>query len=123
MWTFRYKYLIWAFIIFIIEVLIAVFVNDTIIRPHIGDVLVVILIYCVLKTFLNLSVWSAATITLCFSFLVETLQYFRFVEWIGLEKYSLARAVIGTTFSWIDILCYLAGIAIVLFVEKGRHKS
>ncbi|MFT5385169.1 MAG: hypothetical protein ACI81W_002574, partial [Saprospiraceae bacterium] len=36
--------------LFLIEVGIAVFIQDRIIRPYIGDLLVVILIYCFIRS-------------------------------------------------------------------------
>ena len=104
--------------IFIIEVLIALFVNDKFIRPYLGDVLVVILIYCFLKSFLRMPVLSAAISVLVFAFTIEFLQFLNIVEKLSLEEYKIARTVIGTSFSWIDLLTYIAGIVIVIAVEK-----
>jgi len=116
--TFKKQYFILAVLLFIIEVLIALFVHDAIIRPYIGDMLVVILIYCCLKSFFNISVLTAAVSVLIFSFAVETMQYFRIVEVLGLQNNKLAKIIIGTSFAWIDLLVYVLGIAMVLIVEK-----
>jgi len=51
--------------------------------------------------------------------MVETLQYFKFIELVGLEKSNIARVLMGTDFEWIDIVAYTAGIALVIAVEKG----
>lgn len=110
-------------LIFIVEVLIALYVHDDIVRPYIGDVLVVILIYCFLKSFLDVKVLTVAIFTLLFSFCVETLQYMNIVEKLGLENSKVARTVIGTSFAWMDILMYIVGILIVLIVEKIRLKK
>lgn len=115
---FKKQYFILAVLLFIIEVLIALFVHDTIIRPYIGDLLVVILIYCFLKSFLNISVLTAAVSVLSFSFVVEMMQYFKIVEVLGLQNNKVAKIIIGTSFAWIDLLVYVLGIAIVLIVEK-----
>lgn len=115
---FQYRYFIFTIIIFLIEVFIALFVHDEIIRPNIGDLLVVILIYCFLKSFLNITAWKIALFTLLFSYAVETLQYFKIVELLGLEHSKLARIIIGTSFSWMDILAYTLGIGIVLIIEN-----
>ncbi len=118
MFRFNWKYFSWTILLFAIEVCIALFVNDKIIRPHIGDLLVVILIYCFVKSFLNISVWAAAISVLIFSYVVEILQYFEVVKLLGLAHSHSARVIIGTTFNWIDIWAYTAGILIVLFVEN-----
>jgi len=118
MFNFKQQYFILAVLLFIIEVLIALFVHDTIIRPYIGDMLVVILIYCFLQSFLNISVLTAAVSVLIFSFAVEFMQYFKIVELLGLQHNQLAKIIIGTSFAWMDLLVYTAGIAIVLIAEK-----
>ena len=42
----RWGYLAASIIVFIIELIIALYVHDRIIRPYIGDMLVVVLVYC-----------------------------------------------------------------------------
>jgi hypothetical protein len=118
MLTFNKIYFGIAVLIFMIEVLIAVFVTDNFVRPYVGDVLVVILIYCFIRSFLHLPVFPLAIGVLIFSFIIESLQYLNMVERLGLEKSPIARTVMGTSFTWIDLLAYTAGIAIVMVVEK-----
>jgi hypothetical protein len=116
--TFNKDYFGFAILIFVIEVLIALFVDDNFVRPYLGDVLVVILIYCFLKSFLHLPVLTVALFVLIFSFTIEFLQFINIVEKLHLEKSKIARTVVGTSFSWIDLLTYIVGIAVVLIVEK-----
>lgn len=116
--TFNKNYLGLASLIFGIEVLIAIYVNDNFVRPYLGDVLVVILIYCFLKSFLKLPVLVAALLVLAFAFTIEFLQFLNIVEKLGLEKSKMARTVMGTSFAWIDLLAYIMGIAIVLIAER-----
>lgn len=118
MLTFRPRYFLLFILIFLIEILIASFVNDEFIRPTLGDFLVVILIYCFVRSFFNLSVLTSAIFVLIFSFVVESLQYFRIVDLLGLQNSKIARIVIGTVFSWLDILAYTLGICFVLIVES-----
>ncbi|MFV5692206.1 DUF2809 domain-containing protein [Flavobacterium sp. LT1R49] len=123
MLTFNKNYFGFTILFFFIEVLIAIFVNDSFVRPYLGDVLVVILIYCFLKSFLKLPVLTVALFVLIFSFTIEFLQFLNIVEKLHLEKSKIARTVIGTSFSWIDLLTYIAGIAIVIAVEKYGLKK
>jgi hypothetical protein len=118
MLTFNRNYVGLAILIFAIEVVIALYVRDSFVRPYLGDVLVVILIYCFIRSFLRIPVLPLAIGVLIFSFTIEFLQYLRLVEWLGLGKSKIARTIIGSSFSWFDILSYAAGIAIVLLVEK-----
>ena len=46
----RLPYAIAALLLFLIELFIALFVHDTFVRPYFGDVLVVILLWCIIKT-------------------------------------------------------------------------
>ncbi|WP_257236683.1 DUF2809 domain-containing protein [Nostoc sp. 'Peltigera malacea cyanobiont' DB3992] len=75
MFIFNKRYFYLTLILFLIEICIAVFVNDSFIRPFIGDVLVVILIYCFVKTFWNIHSSIAALSVLAFSCAIEILQY------------------------------------------------
>jgi hypothetical protein len=122
MLTFKKNYFLLTVLLFITEVLIALYVHDTIIRPYGGDVLVVILIYCFIRTFFKWPVVPVAIGTLLFAFLVETLQYFKIIEILGLQDSAFFRIVIGTSFAWMDMLTYIIGIAIVLLAEKIFEK-
>ena len=112
-----------AIIIFLIEVIIALYIKDKIIRPFVGDILVVIFIYYFIKAFINTKTINIAIFTLFFSFVVEILQYFNFVEMIGLGHNKAARIIIGTSFSWIDLLCYFVGFILLFFIDKDLKKK
>ncbi len=118
MFKLKFKYFIYALILFFIEVLIALYVNDSIIRPHVGDFLVVIFLYCTIMSIFNIRVLMAAIAVLIFAFLVEFLQYLKIVEVIDLENNKIALVVIGSSFSWIDLLCYILGILLVVLMER-----
>lgn len=117
------NYLIAAMAFFIIEVLIALYVHDDIIRPWGGDVLVVVLLYCFVRGVTRLNLLTAAAVVLVFSWFVEALQYLQIIRILGLEGNTVARTVIGTTFSWTDIVAYTLGIALVVGVEVVMNKK
>ena len=121
--TFNKTYFGFALLLFSIEVVIAFFVNVNFVRPYRSDVLVVILIYCFLKSFVQLLVQLAAIAVLLFSFTIEFLQYLHSIEKLGLENSKIAQTVIGTFFSWMDLLAYCTGIGIVMGIEKYCHKK
>lgn len=122
MFRFSKNYFIITVFLFVIEVCIALFVHDRFIRPYLGDVLVVILIYCFVKTFLKVTVLKAALGVLLFSFGIELLQYANIIEILGWQDNKLARTVIGTSFAREDLVAYVAGILLVIVVEKGLRK-
>ena len=118
MLTFNKKFFILAIFLFVIEVLIALYVRDNFVRPYLGDYLVVMLIYCTVRSFINAPVINIAIGVLLFSYLVELLQYFRLVDRLGLEDNIVAKTVIGYGFEWKDILAYTLGILTILFLER-----
>ena len=122
MLKFNRKYFLLALLIFILEVLIALYVHDRFVRPYVGDVLVVILLYCFAKAFLNLRALHLALGVLAFSFAIEIMQFFEVVELLGLGSNQLARVVIGTSFAWEDFLAYTAGILVVIIVENQQNR-
>ena len=115
---FNPTYFLLAIVLFITEIVIALFVHDTIIRPYIGDFLVVILIYCFVRSFLNTPVIPTAIAVLLFAFAIEAAQYFRVINMLGLQHYRVARIVLGTYFSWMDFANYTMGIIAVIIIEK-----
>lgn len=123
MLKFNFNYFLIAILLFIVEVLIAMFAHDQFIRPYFGDFLVVILVYCFVKSFLNTPFLKTAIAVLVFSFTLEVLQYLDIVNKIGLGHSKLARTVIGTSFEWIDLIAYTLGIAFVIYVENRLFKD
>ncbi|MGL2964611.1 DUF2809 domain-containing protein [Flavobacterium sp. RSB2_4_14] len=118
MFRFNSNYFLLTILLFFIEVGIALFVHDNFIRPYFGDVLVVILLYCFVKSFLNMSKSKVVIWVLLFAFSIETLQYFLLVEKLHLQNNEIAKTVLGTSFAWEDILAYIIGIVIVIILEK-----
>lgn len=119
MFQFHKTYFLLAVTIFLIEVYIALFVNDSFIRPYFGDFLVVALIYCSIKGFMKTNSIHTSIVVLLFSYLIEVLQYLNFIEWIGMSNFEIARIAFGTSFAWMDLLAYTAGILVVLGIEKS----
>lgn len=120
MLTVNKNYLFVTVLLFIVETLIAIYVHDQFIRPYLGDVLVVILIYCFVRSFLKIPVVLAAFGVLLFSYFIELLQYFNFVTVVGLENHKIARIVLGSSFEWLDIVAYTFGFFLVLLLENLR---
>ncbi|MDI5951130.1 DUF2809 domain-containing protein [Flavobacterium yafengii] len=123
MLQFNRTYFAFTVFLFLLETAIALFVHDNFIRPYFGDFLVVILLYCFLKSFLNVSAWVAAGLVLVFSFAIETAQYFNMVEKLGLQHYKIAKVVLGNSFAWMDLLAYVLGILAVISIEKFTQKQ
>lgn len=98
--------------IFIIELLIALFVRDNFIRPYVGDMLVVVLIYTCVRIFLLEKPRRLPLYVFLFAVLTEGLQAVNIVELLGLSDNRFFSVLIGTTFELKDIVCYGAGCAL-----------
>lgn len=96
-------------IIFLVEILIALYIDDRIIRPYIGDVLVTMLICSFCRIFVPKGIRLLPVYVLIFAVLVETAQYFNVITLLGLQDNPLACTIIGTSFSHIDLVCYAVG--------------
>jgi hypothetical protein len=116
--TFNRKYFYLTVVIFLIEVFIALFISDQFIRPFVGDVLVVILIYCFIKSFWKIRTNVAALSVFGFACAIEGLQYFNLVDRLGLRENRILATIIGTTFDWKDVLAYALGTVFILVWEK-----
>ncbi len=113
------KYLFLTAGLFIAEVLIAtVFARIVFVRSYVGDYLVVILLYCLVKIFYDGSPGVLAGGIFGFACVVEILQYFHIAEVLGLAPESLAGIVVGTSFSWVDIGMYWLGCLTVYCVAS-----
>ena len=123
MLTFKKHYFVLAISIFIIEVLIARYLTDNFVRPYVGDLLVVILLYCFIKAFLDVPVVPVAIFVLVFAFAIEFLQYIRIVEILGLQHSKIARIVIGTLFKWRDLVAYSLGTLLILLAERKSKNA
>ncbi len=79
-WRFDRSSFLISIVIFFIEVLIAKFVDDAFIRPYGGDILVVILIYYFVKSFVQVKPFYLAMGVLLFACMVEVGQYFKIIK-------------------------------------------
>jgi Protein of unknown function (DUF2809) len=123
MLTFDRKYFYGTILLFLIEVFIGVFVHDGFIRPFVGDVLVVILIYCLLKSFWKIRPNIAMTGVFVFACVVEGLQYLNIVDKLGIRQHKLLVIILGSSFDWGDILAYAVGSGLVLWYENSWQKK
>lgn len=114
----RIIYAFFFVLILIIEVLIALYVKDDYIRPYGGDVLVTVLICCFARIFVLKKISYIPLWVFIFALAVEMGQYFGLVYLIGLGDIEFFRILIGTGFSFIDIICYATGCLVFYLCEK-----
>ena len=118
---FNKKYALWALALLGIEFLIAtVFSRIGFIRGYIGDVLVVILLYCLVLSVVKVRNKSKLIGGIfLFAVLVEVLQYFGVATYLGFTKGSLGYIILGNHFSWGDILSYAIGCFILQLTTRN----
>lgn len=106
-----------------VEIAIALWVRDRFVRPYLGDVLVIFLLFYALQSVLQQSTGVLATAVLLFAFLIEYLQYVKAIEWLQLSHNRIAQTVLGTSFSAHDLLCYGLGFLALFPIEYVRNKK
>jgi len=118
---FNPKNFIIAIFIFLIEILIATKLkNIFFVRAYLGDVLVVMLVYYFIKSFLKTESKRLIIGVFIFACIIEFLQYFHFAELLGFQNNKIMMTVLGNSFSWLDILCYFVGCSILFFFQKTK---
>ncbi|UBM58021.1 DUF2809 domain-containing protein [Marinilongibacter aquaticus] len=116
--TTRRHYGMAFFTVLLIEIAIALFVRDSFVRPFVGDTLATILVYVGIRAFSCLRFGDALLTALLISYTVEVLQYAHFLEWAGWYENAFLRIVLGSAFSWGDILAYTLGAVLILVFER-----
>lgn len=112
-------YLLAASLLFLLEVYIALFVHDSIIRPYAGDFLATIFLYCLARGLLMAAPKKVALGVLLTAYAIEGLQYVHLLRWLGWQHWQVARIVLGSSFEWTDLLAYTLGIGLALGLERG----
>ncbi|MBQ9126806.1 MAG: DUF2809 domain-containing protein [Thermoguttaceae bacterium] len=92
-----------------VEVLIALYVRDRLVRPYLGDVLVVILLYCLVRSIKPDGLRLLPLTLFLFAAAVEATQAIPLVRLLGWEDIPFLATLLGTSFSWWDMLCYAVG--------------
>lgn len=118
---FNRNYFIATWILFSMEVLIAVFLKDGFIRHTFGDYLVVILLYCFFKSFIDAKPIYIASVVLVIAFAIEFLQMANLLEFLSLQNNNLAILVLGSTFQIGDLIAYSLGILSILIFEHKKQ--
>ena len=120
-WNWKFAFI--TLLLLVIEILIALFIHDSFIRPFIGDLLVVVLLYTGLRTILKSKPVHIAIGVLVFSFTLEFMQYFNLVGLLDLRGNRFARIIIGTTYDPMDLLAYAVGVSVAFFSDRVRIRK
>lgn len=111
-------YLLIGIILFLIEVLIAIFVKDRIIRPYGGDVLAVVMLYAFFRAFVNWKPVTVVLVVLVIALAIELAQLADLLRILGLKEVTVLRVVLGSQFEWLDLLAYALGGILALLGDR-----
>ncbi len=111
-----------AVTLFFVELWIALFVDDAFVRPYLGDVLVIPVVYCAVATFFEVRPVVLGVAVFAFAGAVEFAQLADWVTALGLTENRVARTVLGTTFSTHDLVAYAAGSALTLTAHLAARR-
>ena len=103
-------------ILLAVEILIGMYVHDSFVRPYIGDMLVVILLWAAVRMIIPYEiVWLSGAIYI-FSVIVELTQLIPLVDFLKIEN-RLIRVIMGTSFAYADLFAYAAGCAVTVVID------
>jgi hypothetical protein len=106
--------------LFCVEVFIAAFLHDRIVRPYVGDLLAVVFLYCLVRSVATPPVRPTVLAVLLVAYGIEVLQYLHLLTYVGLQHSRLAALVLGNHFEWGDILAYTLGALGILAAEQAK---
>lgn len=107
----------------LIETGIALFVRDRFVRSYLGDLLAVWAVYALARVFCPLApVRGLPVFVFVFAAAVELSQLFGLAARLGLPAGSPLAVLLGGTFDAADLLCYAAGCASLLALERVERR-
>ncbi len=121
--------LFWAgafILLFLTEVLIALFVRDSFVRPYLGDVLAVMTVYCGARIIFPKKFAFLSAAVLILAVIVELVQLTDFASLFG--EGSVIAVLLGSTFDFKDLLCYtvggiICGVTDFIKYRQGKEAS
>ena len=125
----RLRYLFLFVLLLLTEILIGTFLKGGFIRAYGGDILVLPLLYAFLRILFprseNFTVRVLPFGLFIFGVLVEALQGAHIADRLHITS-RVIRIIIGSTFDFLDIACYFAGMLLIygfLYVRVWSGKK
>ena len=103
--------------ILLTEILIALFVRDSFIRPYGGDILVTVLLCCLLRAFFLFWIPYLPLGVFLFAAAVEFAQALGIASLIP-HSWTAVRIIVGSSFSVWDLVCYAVGCVLFWGAER-----
>lgn len=112
----RLRYLLLFILLLLTEIVIGVFLKGGFIRAYGGDILVLPLLYAFLRILFprsdNFTTRILPLGLFIFGVLVEALQGAHIADRLHITS-RVIRIIIGSTFDFLDIACYFAGMLLI----------
>jgi len=118
MLKFNYKNFAIFLVLFIIEVIIALYITQHFIRHTLGDYLCAIMLFFFIKSLVKMKSFYVAITILLIAYTVEFLQLTPMLTYLNVEENSVIRIILGTTFSITDLVAYTLGVITVFLIDK-----
>ncbi|WP_196588346.1 DUF2809 domain-containing protein [Aliivibrio fischeri] len=115
--------LLTGLLILALLIVIAVFVEDDFIRPFLGDVLVIMCLYYLINSVINMTSERLALMVVSLAFIIEIAQYFDTLTLLGLNQYTALRIIFGATFDWMDFIAYTIGGIMCITVNTMMNNT
>ena len=113
----RWKYGLAALLLLLTEIYIGLRVHDDWVRPYGGDLLATPLLYCLFRAATSWPGRQVALVVLAISFGLEALQAAHLLARLGWADCRPVRLLLGSTFSWSDLLLYALGLGAAAALE------
>jgi len=120
---FNSRYFLKFIILLVVEVVIALYVHDAFIRPYLGDILVMPLMYCFIKSFITSPTKKLPIQLFVFACFIEVSQLVDLVARLNLSHSRVMNLVLGTSFDFKDIICYGIGTGLLILWERMLRKN
>lgn len=122
MLQFKKEYFILFILLLFTEIVIAKYASGFV-RHTLGDYLVVFLLYSFIRSFTKLSINKTALLVLAIAFGIELLQLTNLQNYYPNKYVHTLKTLLGTSFSFADIVAYTLGVLTILFLEHFMHKK
>ncbi len=120
----RAKHLTVTATVFLAEALIATtFARVGFVRSYLSDFLAVVFLYHLAKAVRDFPARPLAAAVFAVATIIEIAQAFHLTDALGFRRGSLPSILLGTHFSWLDLLMYALGCLTCMLADSASSAS